>query len=296
MARKVTPSQLRSIIRQQEQKQRQAINKYNNAVRQHNQKVKRAVDDYNREVRAHNARVRANRQRVNSELARLRNRRVTVTTRYTVYRASVETLYDAYSHLEHRAESQALDPQYNRILDLSEREAANSLQVTNLLMGEAPDDENSPDLLHDAELADQLRDIAPDLDNRWRGAVFALNPGNPDAARHFCTSAREIFTQIIEIKAPDAAVFALFPNAEKTDRGNPTRRTKIRYLLHRQGMTEETLEEFVEQDMQNILELFHVFNDGTHGSAGTYNHSQLDAIKKRVENGIVFLSELCSHV
>ena len=55
---------------------------------------------------------------------------------------------------------------------------------------------------------------------------------------------------------------------------------------------EETLEDFVEQDLQNIVELFHVFNDGTHGSAGRYDFQQLAAIKKRVEDGIVFLSEI----
>jgi len=57
-------------------------------------------------------------------------------------------------------------------------------------------------------------------------------------------------------------------------------------------MTEDTLEEFIEQDMDNIVKLFSIFNDGTHGSAGTFDLHQLSAIKKRVENGIVFLAEI----
>ena len=164
--------------------------------------------------------------------------------------------------------------------------------VTNRLLGDKDAGDTPADELENAELLDGLRKISPDLDDRWNGAVFALNPKNPDAARHFCTSAREIITRILEIKAPDSEVFALLPDCDTTDRGNPTRRSKLRFFLHRQGMTEGTLEEFVENDIDNIIQLFHVFNEGTHGSAGTFDFPQLNAIKKRVEDGIVFLTEI----
>ena len=218
MVIRLTPSQLRSKLQQAQQKQRQAINKYSQDVRQHNQKIqqavrqqeqkfKQAVNKYNQEVRAHNARVRANRQRLQSQLSRLNRQRTT--TRYVVYRTSVQTLFDVYTRLETRAETEQLGPHYNRILDLSERETANSLDITNrLLSGESEADEHS-DEMQNAALTDQLQEISPELNDRWQGAVYALNPRNPDAARHFCTSAREIFSQILEIKAPDTDVFAL---------------------------------------------------------------------------------------
>jgi hypothetical protein len=82
------------------------------------------------------------------------------------------------------------------------------------------------------------------------------------------------------------------PTCDKTDRGNPTRRSKIRYFLHLQGMTEGTLEEFVENDMENIVQLFRIFNVGTHGSAGTFDFPQLNTIRKRVEDSIMFLTEI----
>ena len=290
MVRRISASQLRSKLRQQQQKRKQAIDKHNRQVRQHNQKVRQAVNKYNQEVRAYNSRVRANRQRLRSLLTRLGQQKTS--TRYVVYTTSVQTLSESYSRLDARSDSQQLDPRYNWVLDLSERETANSLDVANRLLQVEPDADEHVDELQDAQLAQQLSEISPDLDGRWRGAVFALDPNNPDAARHFCTSAREIFTQILEIKAPDAEVFVLLPDCERTDRGNPTRRSRIKYFLHRKGMVEETLEDFVEQDMQNIVELFHVFNDGTHGSAGTYDFQQLAAIKKRVEDGIVFLTEI----
>ena len=57
-------------------------------------------------------------------------------------------------------------------------------------------------------------------------------------------------------------------------------------------MAVENLEQFVEDDIENIVQLFDVFNKGTHGAAGTFDLSQLDAVKKRVENWIMFLTEI----
>ena len=278
------------MIRQAQNKQKQAIAKVNREIRQYNQKVKRSVENYNREVRAYNARVRANRQRLKSELQRLSRQSTSI--RYTVYRTSVTTLQSSYSRLEERSNSEAMDPRYNWLIDLSEREAANSADVTNALLGSEDIPDKPIDELVDAELTTELQSISPDLDNRWKGAVFALNPSNPDAARHFCTSAREVIIQILEIKAPDENVFEIYPDCELTDKGNPTRRTKINYLLQRKELRDPIFVEFVDKDVENILELFRVFNDATHGSAGKYDLPQLSSIKKRVEDGIMFLSQI----
>ena len=140
----------------------------------------------------------------------------------------------------------------------------------------------------------RLADLSKDLDDRWKGALFSLNPANPDAARHFCTSAREIFTEIFDSKAKDADVFATFPTCEKTDRGNATRRVKIRYFLHKKGFRDNDVEDFIEKDMQNILDLFHILSTGTHGEAGKYTFEKLFAIKKRVEDGLIFLCDIAA--
>ena len=292
MARRYSASQIRSRLRQAQQKQQRAITKYNDAVRRRNQGVRTAVNRYNQAVRAHNERVRANRRRLASELARLNSKPTITTTSYTVYHTSVRTLQRSYGLLETAADSQQLDARYNRLLDLSEREAANSAEVTNRILGDQATAAGSADELEDAELLDGLRGISTDLDDRWNGAVFALNSKNPDAARHFCTSAREILVQILELKAPDADVIALLPDCDQTLDGSPTRRSKIRYFLARRDMAAENLEQFVEDDIENIVQLFNVFNKGTHGAAGTFDLSQLDAVRKRVENGIMFLTEI----
>lgn len=302
-----TPAQINQMIRQAQQKQKRAIDDYNRKVNQHNKKIvddynrevrrvnqhnKQVVDNYNREVRAHNSRARANQQRIKNELARLS--RQPTTTRYTVYRTSVQTLHRSYVQLDQHAETRVSSPVYNRLVDFSEREVANSLSVTNALLGDESVEE-APDTLEDAALTDELRKISPELDDRWRGAVYSLSPRNPDAARHFCTSAREIITEILEVKAPNGEVLAVFPGEiVSKERPIPTRRAKIKFFLRRKGLADDALENFVNEDVNNILELFDVFNKGTHGSAGRFDLAQLTKIKKRVEDGVMFLAQIVS--
>lgn len=297
MARKISLSQFKSQLRQAQQKQKRAIDDYNREVRKYNQGVKQAVSKANQEInrynaaaRAHNSRVRANRDRLRRELQKLANQ--STTTRYVQYRETVTSVQSSYQSLENHAENFDLGSQYNEILDYSEREAANNAGVMNALFGDDEQSSAAPSEQAQQWLLEFLGGISSDLVKRWQGALFALNPTNPDAARHFCTSAREVITQILEIKAPDSEVFATLPDCDKTDRGNATRRSKIRYFLFRKGLSDDHLEEFIERDMDAVIQLFSVFNSGTHGEAGTYGHSQLLAIRKRVEDGIEFLSKI----
>ena len=59
-------------------------------------------------------------------------------------------------------------------------------------------------------------------------------------------------------------------------------------------MTDSTLEEFVEQDISNVIELFDVLNKGTHGAAGAFDLRALLSIKTRVEQALGFVTELAT--
>lgn len=280
----MTPSQLRNMIRQQQAKQKRAIDQYN-------REVKRAVDDYNRAVRAHNSKVRANSQRLERELARLA--RGGSWSGVSRIRISSTALHSSFVRVERHVGLAPPSEAHARFLELSEQETANSLAVLNALSDEAPGaDEEQAAQLRGTVVNTQLADISSDLDKRWRGALYALNPSNPDAARHFCTSAREVFTGFLDIHAPDADVLRNVPSCETTQDGRPTRRSRIKRLLSRAGMTADAYEEFVSNDVENVLDLFHVFNDGTHGSAGRFAINELTAVKRRVEDGILFLASI----
>lgn len=95
------------------------------------------------------------------------------------------------------------------------------------------------------------------------------------------------------MKALDVEVFAFNPNCAKTERGNATRKEKIKYML-RNTQLNDSVVSFVESDIDNILELLHVLSDGTHGVAGRYDNKKLMQVKKRVEQGIYFLCEIAA--
>ena len=81
------------------------------------------------------------------------------------------------------------------------------------------------------------------------------------------------------------------PNCELTpNKTAPTRRAKIRYLLKQKGADSPEMLGFVEKDIDDILQLFHVFNEATHGTAGKHGFAKLQSIRQRVEGGIMFLA------
>jgi hypothetical protein len=295
VVRKVTPGRLQSIIRQAAQKQQRAIDDYNRAVRQHNaqarqqqSRYRQAVSNYNREVRAFNARVAANQRRLRADLVRLSRTRI-VATSVTYYR-SVTTLHDSYETVESSAPGTWLEHRED-ILDLAQQETSRSLAIAQA--AEADGAEPIPDANQvDPRIDGLLRSISPELGDRWQGAIFAVSPRNPDAARHFSTSSREILATIIEREATDDEVFAADPLAQRGSDGRPTRRARLAFCLARAGRASDPLAAFADADVGNVIELFRVFNDGTHGSAGIYDLGYLRLIRERVEGAIEFLHSI----
>lgn len=290
MPRRLSSSQIRSRVRQAQTKQRQAIQKWNSAVRNHNNKVRqynserrRAIDAYNREVRSYNARVRANQSRLHSALDSLSIR--TITVRYSSAYTSVAALHSAYERLD----NSDADP---FLSDLAERDTANSATVLNTLLGDDSHIQVGDAELTSTKLSESLSRYSEEMHDRWSGAIYALSPRNPDAARHFCSSAREILANILDIEAPHAEVMSQFPGCQVTEQGTPTRRAKIHYCLNRSGLNNGALEDFVEANISDLSVLFKDLNTGAHGPAGRFTMPQLIAIKARVEDAIDFICEI----
>ena len=248
-----------------------------------NRATRKFESEMNRELRKYNTKVQRNRNTIARELSRLQSH----TTVKSAYAISLSTMHRYYTDIDSMYGDCVVTPRQEYILDLVEREQVNSLITANAIQNDQFSDEN----IEDIEIGNKLLNVSEDLNNRWRGAVFAMSPQNPDAARHFCTSAREIFTEFIELMAPDSNVFAFNPDCERTDRGNATRREKIKYMMRNVNIHSSIID-FAEADITNILELFHVLSDGTHGAAGRYEFQKLVQVKKRVEQGINFLCEI----
>lgn len=281
MARTFNMSQFKSQIRQAQHKaERQLKQIQRNTERRMINEINKAVNQYNREVRR-------NQQKIQSELRKLNNSSKFKTT-YTI---SVKTLNNSYNTVVENYDEVNSTVKEKEIFNYIESENANSLSVANAI--ENPELVENIDVeLQDNAIGNKLKFLSTDLNNRWLGALYSLNPNNPDATRHFCTSTREIFTDIFEKYALDKDVFAIFPNCDKTDRGNATRKSKIKYFLYKKGIDLTNADEFIDNDIENILQLYHTLSDGTHGEAGRYSMIQLKLIKKRVEDGINFLCEI----
>ena len=263
-------------------------NKYNQEMRKVERQINHKINDYNREVKRQNSKLRQNQSKINSELMKLqRNSRIRVSSTYKI---SVINVNQSYDRLSQKYDFEDNSNRYRNFLEKIEEENANNLEVANVILN---NDEinNESYSLEENIVSNKLLNISEDLDNRWKGAIFSLNPKNPDATRHFCTSTREIFIQIIDTKAKDKDVIDAFPDCEKTNNGTVSRRSKIKYLLHKKGVNDIDIENFVHTDIENILSLLYELNGGTHGQAGKYSINQLKSIKKRVENGLNFLCE-----
>ncbi|MDB5478857.1 MAG: hypothetical protein JWM96_1352 [Alphaproteobacteria bacterium] len=285
MPRRMTPAQAHAALRRAQSEQRRAVAKYNSQVRQFNRRLSSAVDEYNREARGYNARQRTAEQRRRREIEQLR-RQPAVT--YTITQRSTVNLDAAYQLVESDFETGALPDDMACLVDLAEAEVANSAQLAN---GAGSSETTTDGTADSAAVTAALAELSDDLHRRWNGALFALNPDNPEAARHFCTSARETILALIELRAPDEVVLSADPDCA-THQGRPARRAKLTYLLSRYGRTNDNLNTFVESDVDDVMTLVHEVNNGTHGSAGRYDHPTLMAIKRRVEGAVQFLTTI----
>lgn len=293
MARRMTPSQIHSQMQQAQRRHRAVVQRINTKVRAYNSHVrrfnadrKRAINTYNRELRALNSESRANHARINSTLSRLKARS-NLYLHVDIYQSAVR-VFDAFQVIE-RSE---IAPD---IADLAEREAANSLSLANILLEEEGDTYFASQSLTETSVAGMLATFSAELSERWKGAIFALDARNPDASRHFCTSAREIIADVLNLEAPDDEVLAWFPNAELTPQGTPTRRQKFSYCLARRGMYNSNIENFGEANIKDISTLFKELNAGAHCPAGQFTIPQLTAIKTRVEDAIGFVCAVVSN-
>jgi hypothetical protein len=302
MVRRMTPAQYTAWARQQNAARKRAVDAYNAEVRRVNSHNERVVADYNRKANAHNKRVvedynrraRQHNARLAREVARLNT---STSVRHTTYRQSVTTLRHSFGRLEVAADGEGWTGAED-LLDLSESETANSVASLNALLADpttGPVEDEHVAALRATVVTDELVAFGSDLDARWRGALFSLHPDNPDASRHFCTSARELLGSLLEAVAPDSEVLATNPDCPRTPQGSVSRRARVHHCLQRRGGYDPVLEDFVEADLDNVLSLFDEFNSGTHGEAGRFDLNGLAAIKMRVEGAIQFVARIASN-
>jgi Predicted pPIWI-associating nuclease len=130
-----------------------------------------------------------------------------------------------------------------------------------------------------------------DLIPMWQGAQAALNSiDNPDYARHCAVSLREFFTQIIHRLSPDEDIKKWTEDPHCFDKGRPTRKARLLFICR--SINYNIFSDFIEKDVEAILEFVKLFQRGTHQVTIPFTHKQLLALKARVESAINFLIEI----
>lgn len=274
--RRLTPKQAERKNKQAIQKYNSEVRKYNSAVKKNNSEVKR----YQRAQSAQNRRLKSAIASYNADVRRANSKR----TIRVELRESTRVLCDQFGRIE-----EDVDEIFG---EFAAEEAANSVEALRIFEEEPEKGEDDFSHLRVTSIGDELSLVSDDLNNRWQGAIFALNPSNPDAARHFCTSAREVIVSMLDGGAPDKVVLQEWPDCSKTPSGAVQRRSKIEFLLRRKGIDEGDIVQFVDDDVDDVMNLFGEFNPATHGKAGRYDLMKLGAMKVRVESAIRFLSYL----
>jgi hypothetical protein len=132
-----------------------------------------------------------------------------------------------------------------------------------------------------------LQQVNRDLINLWNGSKKALASDNPDRIRHFGTSLRELFTQVIHALAPNNEIKLWTSRKDYFKDGNPTRKARLNYICR--NISNETFEEFIDKDITALLALLDLFENCTHEVKSKITEIQLLAMQCRAESTIKYL-------
>jgi hypothetical protein len=113
-----------------------------------------------------------------------------------------------------------------------------------------------------------------DLIQMWEGAKAALNStNNPDYARHFAASLRELITHFIQRLAPDNEIRQWTSSPEDFHNNRPTRRTRLKFICR--SINHDNFSKFLIKDIDSTLEVMDLFQEGTHKVSNPYTPSNL---------------------
>lgn len=170
----------------------------------------------------------------------------------------------------------------------------NGAVLTHSVSSAELDDLDNSDVASETEevLEYLLSRLDPNLVKLLRGARQTLASTNPDRIRHFSASLRELLTHILHMLAPDDEIRDWSTSHQDFANGRPTRRTRLRYICRE--IDHGPFEQFVNKDIDAVLEFFQLFHEGTHKVVTQFTRQQLKALQVRVESAMRFLLEISS--
>ena len=139
--------------------------------------------------------------------------------------------------------------------------------------------------------ASLLKGVDPALARPYEGARKVLYGTNPDRARHFLSSQRELWNHLLRIIAPDEQVQEWIPKDDKDllHEGKPTRKARILYLCR--DLNHDSLTEFVVRDTHALVTLVNLFNR-IHQLEPKLSDQQLRALQLRSDSWLTYILQI----
>ncbi|MEG4021655.1 pPIWI-associating nuclease domain-containing protein [Microcoleus sp. S13C4] len=139
-------------------------------------------------------------------------------------------------------------------------------------------------------LEELLGKLNVELIRLLHGARQSLESTNPDKARQAATSLRELFTHVLHTLSPDDQVKNWSNSPEHYDKGKLTRRARLLYICR--SLNHGPCSDFIEKDINAVLEFLKLFQRGTHEITSPYTELQLKMMLRRMESTLRFLLEI----
>jgi hypothetical protein len=131
-----------------------------------------------------------------------------------------------------------------------------------------------------------LARLGPPYVAAWSGASVALASDNPDRARHFLSSLRELFTSVMHRLAPDDEIARWTSAEDHYHQGKPKREARLQYICR--GVNDRRFHDFLKADIDSMTHLYNLLNR-VHAMPVHYSDDQLTVIRVRVEGALLFL-------
>ena len=136
-----------------------------------------------------------------------------------------------------------------------------------------------------------LSEVDPKLAQLYAGARSALRGTNPDRARHFLSSLRELWSHLMRTIAPDSEVMNWVPDNSQQllYEGRPTRKARVLYVCR--DLNDGALTKFVYSDTQAFVEFFDVLNR-VHELNPEFSDPQLHALQVRSDSYLTYVLQI----
>lgn len=141
-----------------------------------------------------------------------------------------------------------------------------------------------------AFLCEILPQIDPILLNTYEGAIVALKSENPDKQRHFTSSLRHLFTEVLHTLSPKDKFMKWNEDPSNIKDGHPTRRGRLLYIYR--DINCPPFQVFIEKDITAILAFVDLLQKGIHSKQRPFTNQQLWAILYWMENIIYSLVKI----